>query len=350
MTPRLTAAATALFAFSCFPGLAAEPDYYDNRSDAASLIKSLYNAIDRKEYARAWDYYGEEKPAKDFQTFQDGYAKTESVDVLTGAVSSEGAAGSIYYNVPVAIRANDSDGSDKVFAGCYVVRQVNGSIQEPPFQPMLIDKGTLKAADGNLADALPAQCGEAPPPETDAVLQKVNAWFSATYAGPCKENDGPGGRSEEQTGPEAHKISYHKEGDDASEPASEARLFRFFCMMGAYNETHIYYLWDEVNDLRQLEFASPELDIQYADPDTNEKVESVKIIGYQADSELVNSDYDEQTMTITSNGKWRGVGDASDSGTWLFRNGEFTLVKYDVDASYDGEINPETVLDYYSAP
>ena len=35
---------------------------------------------------------------------------------------------------------------------------------------------------------------------------------------------------------------------------------------------------------------------------------------------------------------------------WIFRNGDFSLVKYEVDASYDGEINPETVLDYDTAP
>ena len=38
------------------------------------------------------------------------------------------------------------------------------------------------------------------------------------------------------------------------------------------------------------------------------------------------------------------------TGTWLFRDGAFSLVQYDVDASYDGEINPETVLDYNTAP
>ena len=65
---------------------------------------------------------------------------------------------------------------------------------------------------------------------------------------------------------------------------------------------------------------------------------------------LANSSYDEATMSITSNAKWRGVGDASSAGTWIFRDGEFTLVRYDVDASYDGEINPETVLDFQTAP
>ncbi|TIS77743.1 MAG: DUF1176 domain-containing protein, partial [Mesorhizobium sp.] len=41
---------------------------------------------------------------------------------------------------------------------------------------------------------------------------------------------------------------------------------------------------------------------------------------------------------------------ASSTGTYLFRHGNFSLVQYDVDASYDGEINPETVLDYNTPP
>lgn len=48
--------------------------------------------------------------------------------------------------------------------------------------------------------------------------------------------------------------------------------------------------------------------------------------------------------------KLRGVGDASPNGVWTFRDGNFVLVKYDVDASYDGEIEPQTVVDYESAP
>lgn len=349
MNRRLQACAAAPLTLTLWAAsaIAAEPDYYDNRSDAASLIKSLYNAIDRQEYARAWDYFGDQKPAKDFKSFSEGYAGTDSVDVLTGAVGSDGAAGSIYYNVPVAIRAHDTGGTEKIFAGCYVVRQVNGSIQEPPFRPMQIEKGTLKEAQGSLEEALPKQCGDTPAPETDAVLQKAQAWFDATYAQPCAEL---GGSTAERPGVDAYSISYHRDDQPATDPASTARLFRFFCNMGAYNERHVYYLWDEVNDLRQLEFAKPEMQITYADPDTQEKLDSMRIIGFQTDDQLVNSSYDESTLSITSNAKWRGVGDASESGTWLFRNGTFTLVRYDVDPTYDGEINPETVLDYNSAP
>jgi hypothetical protein len=67
-------------------------------------------------------------------------------------------------------------------------------------------------------------------------------------------------------------------------------------------------------------------------------------------AELVNSFYDPDSRTLTSWSKWRGVGDASATGKWLFRDGEFTLVRYDVDASYDGEINEQTVLDYATGP
>jgi hypothetical protein len=163
----LTAALTSLWSLQA---LAADLPYLDDRSDAAAVVRSLYNAVSRKEYARAWDYFGEAKPAKDFAEFAKGYEKTERVEIETGAVSSDGAAGSVFYNIPVAIRAIDKDGTEKVFAGCYTARQVNGSVQEPPFTPIQLEKGVLKPADGNLTDALPKQCGDAPPTEIDAVL------------------------------------------------------------------------------------------------------------------------------------------------------------------------------------
>ena len=64
--------------------LLAQNAYLDDRSGAESLVRSLYNAIDRKEYARAWDYFGEEKPARDFAAFVKGYEQTQSVAVETG--------------------------------------------------------------------------------------------------------------------------------------------------------------------------------------------------------------------------------------------------------------------------
>ena len=89
--------ALALLSATPLPGLAADDKYIDDRSDAAALVRSLYNAISRKEYGRAWDYFGDQKPAKTFDKFAEGYDDTARVDVATGGISEEGAAGSTFY-------------------------------------------------------------------------------------------------------------------------------------------------------------------------------------------------------------------------------------------------------------
>ena len=155
--------AAAVFALvALFPShaLAAETPYRDDRSSAVAVVRSLYNAITRHEYARAWSYFGEVKPASSFDAFVAGYEGTEHVEVRTGTVTSEGAAGSIYFEVPVAIRATAADGGETVYAGCYTLRQVNPQIQEPPFNPIHIEKGTLEPSAADFADALPQDCGE----------------------------------------------------------------------------------------------------------------------------------------------------------------------------------------------
>lgn len=345
-----TFAATALFSLAGIlqPALAADTPYIDDRSSADAVIRSLYNAINRHEFARAWGYYGDIKPAKDFNAFVKGYDGTDTVEVKTGAVSNEGAAGSIYYNVPVAIQATDKKGQAKVFAGCYTLRQVNAQIQEPPFQPIFIDKGALKPSTEDFDNAVPASCGDGPPPpKKDAALEQAKKAFFATYGDQCdKEN--PEGKPVGE--PDAYSLHYKDKDAAADEPERETRLFRFFCSMAAYNESAVYYIYDDVSGVRQLQFATPELDIRYENNNSEGKVEGIHIIGFHTDDQLTNSDYNDTTKTITSMDKWRGVGDASSSGTYLFRNGNFSLVQYDVDASYDGEINPQTVLDYNTPP
>lgn len=343
-------AATALFSLAGIgrSALAAEAPYIDDRSSAEAVVRSLYSAINRHEFARAWGYFGDTKPAKDFDAFIKGYDSTDTVEVKTGAVSDEGAAGSIYYSVPVAIQATDKKGEAKIFAGCYTLRQVNAQIQEPPFQPIFIDKGALKPSTSDFQDAVPTSCGDGPPPpKKDEALEQARKSFLAAYGEQCdKEN--PEGKPAGE--PDAYSIHYKDKDAGADAPERETRLFRFFCSMAAYNESAVYYIYDDVSGVRQLQFAAPELDIRYENNNSEGKVEGIDIIGFQTDDQLVNSEYDDKTKTITSMNKWRGVGDASSTGTYLFRHGNFSLVQYDVDASYDGEINPETVLDYNTPP
>ncbi|MET0599492.1 MAG: DUF1176 domain-containing protein [Mesorhizobium sp.] len=342
----------AFFALAALPAAAQEaapPPYLDNRSDAAELVRSLYNAVNRREYARAWSYFGETKPASDLARFADGYKDTARVDVETGGIAEEGAAGSVFYSVPVAIRATANDGSAQLFAGCYAARLANPQIQDGDFRPLQLEKGTLKPAEGNLADALPADCGEGrTPPSRDAELDAARKRFAADYSQICDtlQPDADPNAAE----PASHVLLFRLKAESESDPERRARLFAFPCTMAAYNTTEVYYLLDSDGRLAQLQFATPELDIHTEKDDPEGRVEAVNIVGYTAADQLVNSAFSEESKSIDSHDKWRGAGDASDSGRWIFREGTFTLVKYDVDASYDGEINPETVLDYDTPP
>ncbi len=267
----------------------------------------------------------------------------------TGAMSEEGAAGSIFYQVPVAIRASAEDGIESTFAGCFSVRLTQPANQQPPFLPLQLEKGALKPAEGDLAEILPASCGDGPAPAArDRMRERVEAAFKATYGSMCQTlgSDAEKGAAD----PEIHDLSYRNANQDPNDPDRTARLFRFNCGQGAYNSDEVYYLADDIGGFRQLQFARPELDIRYENEDSEGKVESVSIIGYRSTDRLVNSFYDDKSMTLQFFAKWRGMGDASSSGSYLFRDGDFALTKFDVDASYDEEINPETVLDYDTAP
>lgn len=140
------------------PALADYP-YLDDRSTPEAVVQSLYNAINRHELVRAWSYWqgGSEEPV--YRSFASGYAKTDHVDLVLGKATSEGAAGSTYYSLPVAIRAVDTAGNSHDFAGCYVLRQVNPALFDvPPFHPIHLESGDLQASKGGLQKALPKSC------------------------------------------------------------------------------------------------------------------------------------------------------------------------------------------------
>ncbi len=148
----LVPAALALLAVA--PALAA-PAYLDDRSTAASVVKSFYNAINLQQYSRAYTYFGPNGGPNSYAQFSAGYANTASVSVATGAAQPDGAAGSSFYTLPVAIDAVQSDGSHRQFAGCYTTRLIDPGVQDPPVTPMFIYKASLHPASGPIASILP---------------------------------------------------------------------------------------------------------------------------------------------------------------------------------------------------
>jgi hypothetical protein len=318
----------------------AETPYIDDRSSAATLVESLYNAINRKEYARAWDYFGD-KPSASFETFAKGYANTESVGVMTGAVSSEGAAGSTFYQVPVGLLAREN-GEEKWFSGCYTVRQVNGAIQDPPFKPLMIESAKLKKADGTtISDVVPASCGDGPVSAMkDSVLARAKSTLLPTLTSACTLDFAGENRLDKS---EVFEIKYRYSYQTAEEPENRVYLLRFPCDSGAYNTSELYFTWQKDVGFEPLTFAMPDLDFTYED-DESTKLKAATLRGFVTEARLVNSEYDATARRISMYSKWRGVGDASSNGSWVFREGRFVLDAYEVDPTYDGEMDAISVV------
>lgn len=152
----ISLSAAAILAGSALHASAQDQAYIDDRSDGPSLVRSLYNAINRHEFSRAYSYFS--APVDSYEAFVKGYEKTVDVQILIGSVTQEGAAGSIYAPVPVAIKSTEKGGKEKIFAGCYITRIVNAAIQEPPFAPLHIESAELEKVAGPLEKALPKVC------------------------------------------------------------------------------------------------------------------------------------------------------------------------------------------------
>jgi hypothetical protein len=137
-------------------------NFVDNRSGAIETLSSFLNALNRKQYVRAYSYY--QNPATfpgPFSEFAAGYADTDVISVTFGNVQSEGAAGSMYYKVPLALHVQTTSNAEQTFVGCYTLRLTQPAVQgTPPFQPMGILSGKFnQVANGTaIAPLLPAAC------------------------------------------------------------------------------------------------------------------------------------------------------------------------------------------------
>ncbi len=126
------------------------PDrYLDDRSGPIELLRSLFNAINSKQYDRAFSYWsspaGSPGGPPPYATFKHGYQDTVSVQLETGMVVPGAAAGNLYYSVPVTLIAHTTANATQTFVGCYVLQQPQPGVQAvPPFQPLGIQSGRVQ--------------------------------------------------------------------------------------------------------------------------------------------------------------------------------------------------------------
>jgi heat shock protein HslJ len=105
---------------------AEEPDNgpRDNRGDPAATLASYFSAINARDYRRAYRLW--DSPPSSFEQFARGFADTDRVRLLVEPFTRvEGAAGSVYAEIPTIVVSTTRSGSERLFAGCYVMRRSN---------------------------------------------------------------------------------------------------------------------------------------------------------------------------------------------------------------------------------
>lgn len=124
-------------------------------------------------------------------------------------------------------------------------------------------------------------------------------------------------------------------------------LWQFRCNIGAYNVQSVFLAHTEYSGIVPLSFARPDLDVVLEDPENYEgPVKEIRIPGWSASPVVVNGSFDPATGRLTATGLWRGIGDASDTAVWGLIDEGFRLLRFEVDATYDGQVNPETLVSF----
>jgi len=173
---------------------------------------------------------------------------------------------------------------------------------------------------------------------SDDTAKKVQKAFDSLYGELCRPSNGT-----ERIEPEVHSTTFaYDSAGDAGEPQNFT-LYRYHCFFGAYNETAVYLAANHYGEVQPVSFAVPVFDAIHENDNSDEAVESIRTTGFTTENLLINSEVEPDTLTIRTMSRWRGLGDASSSGTWRFHEGKFVLEAYDVDASYDGAVNPRRI-------
>ena len=104
---------------------------YEDLSSPVTMLTSFYNAINARDYERAFGYW--ESPPSGLEAFARGYRDTTKVRLLVQPPSRiEGAAGHMYAKLPTIVTARQRNGNDRIFVGCYVTRKTNRGVVENP--------------------------------------------------------------------------------------------------------------------------------------------------------------------------------------------------------------------------
>ena len=155
---RTLVAAVAMLLLAA-PAFAEDEPYLDDRSEPQTLALSSLNAINRHEYARAYQYLSP-YIAPDYEAWVVTFDDVEQVTATFGELGGQGGAGDIYYGLPVTLDYTHADGQHHIAKGCIsIVWQLPHDV-EPPYRPMFISALLLETVDPANPEATRAECDD----------------------------------------------------------------------------------------------------------------------------------------------------------------------------------------------
>lgn len=131
-------------------------------------------------------------------------------------------------------------------------------------------------------------------------------------------------------------------GEDTA--ARDALLVRVPCRQGAYNVSFVFYLADEWGAVSAVTVPSPQVEIRYRDGSDERIVEKITLREAVDAPEVVNARFDPDSRELVERDKWRARDDAYTETKWGFRNGRFELIRFAVDATFNGRDDPVVLI------
>jgi hypothetical protein len=114
----------------------------DDRSDPVGTLAAYYTAINARDYRSAFGFW-DSQPSS-YEQFARGFNDTDQVRLLVEpSTRVEGAAGSVYAQIPAIVVSTMRNGSERVFAGCYTMRRSN--VQDRGWQIYRADVSQVSA-------------------------------------------------------------------------------------------------------------------------------------------------------------------------------------------------------------
>ncbi|MCW5962336.1 MAG: hypothetical protein KIS76_19400 [Pyrinomonadaceae bacterium] len=97
---------------------------FDDRSNPVSTVSSYFNAVNNRDFERAYGYL--QSPDESLARFKENHKDTGEIRLIVEPPTLiEGAAGSVYTNVPAAMIESGNSGKSKLSVGCFTMRRSN---------------------------------------------------------------------------------------------------------------------------------------------------------------------------------------------------------------------------------